>query len=83
MCWTQSADTLIVVMKILNQKIVRGANDASWTISNVTFDSIPQYAFTLSTSNPAATLTPSDVSGKVTLTASSGVFNQWTCWTVH
>jgi hypothetical protein len=76
LCWTQSADTLIVVDEDAQPvKIVRGANDASWTISNVTFDSVPQYAFTITTTNPAATLTPSDVSGKITLTASAGVFS--------
>ena len=76
LCWTQSADTLIIVDEDAKPvKIVRGASDSAWTISNVTFDSIPQYAFTISTSNPATTLTPSDVSGKVTLTTASGVFN--------
>ena len=76
MCWTQSADTLIIVQEDMNPvKIVRGASDSSWTVSNITFDSIPNYAFTLTTTNPGATLTPSDVSGKVTLTASAGVFN--------
>ena len=76
MCYTQSADTLIVVHEdIQPKKIVRGASDSSWTISNIAFDSIPQHAFTLSTSNPAANITPSDVSGKVTITASAGVFN--------
>lgn len=76
MCWTQSADTLIIVHPDLQPvKLVRGANDASWTASTITFDSIPKYAFTLSYSNPAATLTPSAVSGNITLTAGSGVFN--------
>lgn len=71
--WTQSADTLIVVHPdIAPIKIVRGANDAAWTASTITFDSTPKYAFTLSASNPAGTLTPSAVSGKVTLTASTG-----------
>ena len=75
MCWTQSADTLIVVHEDMNPvKIVRGASDSAWTVSNVTFDSVPQYAFTLTTTNPAGTITPSDVSGKITITASSGVF---------
>ena len=75
MCWTQSADTLIVVHEDMNPvKIVRGATDATWTASNITFDSVPQYAFTLTTTNPAGTITPSDVSGKITITASSGVF---------
>jgi hypothetical protein len=75
MCWTQSADTLILVHPDLSPiKIVRGANDASWTASTITFDSIPKYAFTLTVSNPAGTLTPDRVSGNVRLTASSSFF---------
>lgn len=73
--WTQSADTLIVVHPDIQPvKFVRGANDASWTVSAISFDSIPKYAYTLSVSNPSGTLTPSAVSGKVTLTASASVF---------
>lgn len=73
--WTQSADTLIVVHPDINPiKIVRGGTDATWTATAITFDSIPKYAFTAAFSNPAATLTPSTVSGKVTLTASASVF---------
>ena len=76
MCWTQSADTLILTHKDINPvKIVRGASDSSWTVSNLAFDSIPKYAFTLSLSNPAATITPSAVSGSITLTAGSAIFN--------
>lgn len=74
--WTQSADTLIVVHPdVAPIKIVRGGTDATWTGSTITFDSIPKYAFTATFSNPAGTLTPSAVSGKVTLTASSAVFS--------
>ena len=73
--WTQSADTLIVVHPDINPiKIVRGGTDATWTGTAITFDSIPKYAFTAALSNPAGTLTPSAVSGKITLTASSSVF---------
>jgi hypothetical protein len=73
--WTQSADTLIVVHPdVAPIEIVRGANDATWTADTILFDSIPKYAFAVSVTNPAGTLTPSAVSGKVTLTASSGVF---------
>ena len=73
--WTQSADTLIVVHpNVAPVEIVRGVNDATWTAGAITFDSIPKYAFTVSVTNPAGTLTPSAVSGKVTLTASSSVF---------
>jgi hypothetical protein len=75
MCWTQSADTLIVVHPDLQPtKIVRGASDSSWTASTITFDSIPKYAFTLSASNPSGTITPSAVAGNITITASSSVF---------
>jgi hypothetical protein len=76
MCWTQSADTLIITHEDINPvTIVRGASDSSWTVSNLTFDGIPKYAYTISTSNPAATLTPSAVSGSITLTAGSSVFS--------
>jgi hypothetical protein len=75
MCWTQSADTLIVTHEtIAPVKIVRGGSDSTWTASTLAFDSVAKYAFTLTTSNPAATLTPSAVTGKVTLTASASVF---------
>ena len=75
MCWTQSADTLIIVHPDLQPvTIVRGASDSSWTASTITFDAIPKYAFTIAYSNPAGTLTPSAVSGNITLTASSSVF---------
>ena len=74
--WTQSADTLIVVHPDLQPtRIVRGATDASWTASTITFESIPLYAFTLTTTNPAGTLTPGAVSGKTTVTGSSNVFH--------
>ena len=75
LCWTQSADTLIVVHEdMAPRKIVRNS-DTSWTVSTIAFKSIPNHAFTLSVSNPAGTLTPSDVSGKITLTACSAVFS--------
>jgi hypothetical protein len=74
--WTQSADTLIVVHPDLQPtKIVRGATDASWTASTITFDSVPRYAFTLTTTNPTGTVAASAVSGNVTLTASGNVFH--------
>lgn len=76
LCWTQSADTLIAVNQDMPPvAIVRGATDASWTASDLVFTSTPRFAFTLTTTNPAATLTPSAVSGKVTLTASASVFS--------
>jgi len=74
-CYTQSADTMIIVHPDVNPiKLVRGGTDASWTISTITFDSIPFYAFTQTFTNPAATLTPDKTSGTVKLTASASVF---------
>jgi hypothetical protein len=75
MCWTQSADTLIVTQENINPvKIVRGGTDATWTASALSFDSIPKYAFNISVTSPAGTLTPSAVTGKVTLSSSAGIF---------
>jgi|10_taG_2_1085330.scaffolds.fasta_scaffold03840_7 hypothetical protein len=73
--YTQSADTLLLFEESMKPlKIVRGADHATWTVSDIAWDNIPSYAFTLSTSQPAATLTPSAVSGNITLTAGSSVF---------
>lgn len=74
-CWTQSADTLILVHPDLAPvKIVRGGTDATWTVSAITFVSVPKYAYTPATTSPAGTLTPSAVSGNITLTASAASF---------
>jgi len=74
--YAQSADTLIVVQEdMAPKKITRGANHTTWTIADITFEYIPKYAFSLSTSNPAGTITPSAVDGNITLTASSSVFS--------
>jgi hypothetical protein len=73
--WTQSADTMIICHPDLQPvRLLRGATDANWTYGNITFDSIPKYAFTLTISSPAASITPSAVAGNVTITASASVF---------
>lgn len=52
MCWAQSADTLIIThQSVIPQKIVRGATDASWTVSDLSFDFIPKFAYTISTTS--------------------------------
>ena len=72
--YTQSADTLILVHEDLApRKIVRGANNQSWTESTISLTS-PFHAFTIATSNPSATITPDAVDGTVKITASSSVF---------
>jgi len=76
LCWTQSADTMILVHPDLAPtKLVRGATNADWTLSTLTFEGIPKHAFTLTVTTPSAGhLTPSAVSGNVTLTAQNTIF---------
>ena len=77
MCWTQSADTLIVVHEDNPPvKIVRGASDTDWTISTITFNSVPRHAYTIVIFDTSAAghLTPSAVTGKVELTSQHSIF---------
>lgn len=72
---TAGGDTIILFHEdVQTQKLLRAGGDALWTLENLTYENIPFYDFTPVTTNPAATLTPSAVSGKVTLTASAAVF---------
>lgn len=75
--WTQSADTMFIVHPDLAPvKLVRGGSDATWTISAYSFSSIPKYAFTLTVTTPTSGhLTPSAVSGNVTLTSQTSAFS--------
>lgn len=74
--YTQSADTLLLFEETMTPvKIVRGATDATWTISDISFNYLPQYPFTITELNPAATLTPDSVTGNIKLTASASVFH--------
>lgn len=73
--WTQSADTAIIVHEeIPSHKLVRGATDADWEFVPITFDYMPKYDFTPTSSNPAGTITPSATTGVITLTASGTPF---------
>lgn len=72
MCWTQSANTLIITQEdIPPLRILRGGSDTVWTASNISLASVPRYAFDLQAFKPVASLTPSAVAGVVTLTASA------------
>ena len=72
MCWTQSADTLIVVHPDMQPVRITRTSDSAWTATTITFDSTPKYAFNIDFhTNNGSTLTPSAVSGNVTLTAST------------
>lgn len=78
MCWTQSADTLIVVHPDLQPVQIQRTSDTAWTATTITFDSIPKHAFTItvtsSTTLGAGHLTPSAVSGNVELTSQNAAF---------
>jgi hypothetical protein len=68
---------LIVTQQGINPvRILRGGNDSTWSVANLTFDSIPKYAFALTFPNVTAAghLTPSDVSGSIKLTSQSAFF---------
>lgn len=76
MCWTQSADTLIVVHPDIQPVRITRTSDTAWTSTTITFDSVPKYAFTLTTTTPTSGhLTPSAVSGNVTLTSQNSAFS--------
>lgn len=75
MCWTQSADTLIVVHPDLQPVRITRTSDTAWTATTITFDSIPKYAFTMTVATPSVGhLTPSAVSGNITLTSQNSYF---------
>ena len=72
MCWTQSADTLIVVHPDLQPVRITRTSDTAWTATTITFDSIPKYAFELDSHIHAGSkLSVSAVSGNVELTATN------------
>jgi hypothetical protein len=76
MDYAQSVDTLILVHEDMTPfKVVRGASHSTWTISAISFDFVPSYAFTITTTSGAHNLTPSAVDGNVTLSTSGGSFS--------
>lgn len=75
--WTQSADTLLLTHpNVPPKRLIRNV-DATWTLSDWVFfadnniQNQPYFKFTSS----EVTLTPSDVSGTITLTASADAFS--------
>ena len=75
--FTQSADTLICVHpNFVPFKVVRGGTNTTWTATSLASDlTVPKHAFSLSTSSPSGTITPSGVDGTVTITASNSIFS--------
>lgn len=73
--YAQSFDTLVLVQEDITPfKLVRGGSDSTWTISAISFEYVPNHAFSLTTTSGAHNLTPSAVDGNVTLSTSGGSF---------
>lgn len=78
--WTQSADTMIIVHENhAPAKLVRGASHTSWTLSDITFKTLPAYdfdqdydsnTFTVGTGAEDATV----LGNSVTVTANAATF---------
>lgn len=75
MRFAQSADTVILVHENMTPlKLVRGADHDEWTKSVISFTELPKHAFTITTSNPAGSITPDATEGNIKITGSSSVF---------
>lgn len=67
--YTQNATLLILVQEDMAPKIIeRGANDATWSINDISFDSIPKARLSAATYQPQGSLNPSGTDGNITLT---------------
>lgn len=79
----QSADVLIILQQDIEPvQITRGASHSSWTVSNISFEYIPKYAFTITTSAGSTFashthLTPSGIEDTIRLTnkPTNGIFS--------
>lgn len=75
MDYTQSADTLILTHVSMQPIRITRTGHTSWTFAALTIANIPFFAFAGPTvTSPATTLTPSAVTGEITLTAGSSQF---------
>tara|TARA_R100000030_G_scaffold5710_1_gene3899 strand:+ start:965 stop:3163 length:2199 start_codon:yes stop_codon:yes gene_type:complete len=69
--FTQAVDTLILCHEDLQTKRLVRNTDTNWTLENLPLTNIPQYPYVFLTNQPNFTITPSAVSGNITITASS------------
>lgn len=76
--WTQSNDTLIIFHPDVQPYQIVRVSDTSWTITAITFDYIPQYDYSPSSSTPAGSITPDDVDGQIKVTGTGTNFTTGT-----
>lgn len=69
--YTQAVDTLILCHEDLETKRLVRNSDTSWTWEAIPFTNIPKYAYAFDTHEPTFTVTPSAITGNITLTASA------------
>jgi hypothetical protein len=73
--WVQSLDTLLSFHEdVATQRLIREGSDTAWSMRNIVWDVVPEYAFTLTEQEPSQTLTPSAVTGYITLTTGGAVW---------
>lgn len=69
--YTQAVDTLILCHEDLQTKRLVRNSDTSWTFENLPLTNPPKYAYAFDTHQPNYDVTPSAVSGNITITASN------------
>jgi len=69
--YTQAVDTLILCHEDLQTKRLVRNSDTSWTLENLPLKNVPQYGYAFTVHQPDFTITPSAVSGNITITASA------------
>lgn len=69
--YTQAVDTVIICHEDLQTKRLVRNSDTNWTWENLPLTNIPKYAYEFDEHSPQFTITPSAVTGNVTITASA------------
>ena len=69
--YTQAVDTLILCHEDLETQRILRNSDTSWTVSALPLAYIPKHAYSLDTHEPTFTITPSQIDGNITITASA------------
>lgn len=77
LCWTQSADTLILCHPDIEPRLLTRSSHTSWSLNTITYKTQdgqtyhPTHRFV----DPAVTLDPSATAGTITLNASDSIFS--------
>ena len=69
--YTQAVDTIVICHEDLQTKRLVRNSDTNWTWEDLPLVNIPQYAYEFDEHLPQFTITPSAVTGNVTITASA------------